>query len=95
MTDPASRHASQADCGDRIFGAKSLIGPNQARVMEWVLARGGDGVRTGLEDNIRIGRDRLARSNAELVSHAAEAIARHGGRPAAPAEARARLGLLA
>src|SRR3954451_19221464 len=26
------------------------IGPNQARVMEWVLARGGDGVRTGLED---------------------------------------------
>ncbi len=69
------------------------IGPNQARIMEWVLARGGDGVRTGLEDNIRIGRDRLARSNAELVSHAAEAIARHGGRPATPAEARARLGL--
>ncbi len=29
------------------------IGRNQARVMEWVLARGGDGVRTGLEDNIR------------------------------------------
>jgi len=26
MTDPASRHASQADCGDRIFGAKSLAG---------------------------------------------------------------------
>ena len=26
MTDPASRHASQADCGDRIFGAKSLVG---------------------------------------------------------------------
>src|SRR6266705_2426100 len=25
------------------------IGINQARVMEWVLARGGDGVRTGLE----------------------------------------------
>src|SRR3954470_20609174 len=30
------------------------IGPNQSRVMEWVLARGGDGVRTGLEDNIRV-----------------------------------------
>ena len=38
------------------------IGPNQARVMEWVLARGGDGVRTGLEDNIRISKDRLAKA---------------------------------
>ncbi len=71
------------------------IGVNQARVMEWVLARGADGVRTGLEDNIRIGKDRLAASNAELVRHAAAAIARHGGRPATPAEARAALGLAA
>lgn len=69
------------------------IGVNQARVMEWVLARGGDGVRTGLEDNIRIGRDRLAASNAELVEHAAAAIARYGMRPATPAEARSALGL--
>ena len=30
------------------------IGVNQTRVMEWVLARDADGVRTGLEDNIRI-----------------------------------------
>ena len=71
------------------------IGANQARVMEWVLARGGHGVRTGLEDNIRIARDRLAASNAELVQHAAEAISRHGGRPATPAEARTALGLAA
>ena len=71
------------------------IGPNQARVMEWVLARGGDGVRTGLEDNIRISRERLANSNAELVGLAAEAVGRHGGRPATPAEARAMLGLAA
>jgi uncharacterized protein (DUF849 family) len=69
------------------------IGVNQARVMEWVLARGGDGVRTGLEDNIRISRDRLAASNAELVQHAANAVARHGRRPATPAEARTMLGL--
>ncbi len=69
------------------------IGVNQARVMEWVLARGGDGVRTGLEDNIRVGKDRLAASNAELVGLAAEAIARHGLRPATAAEARAALGL--
>ena len=69
------------------------IGANQARVMEWVLARGGDGVRTGLEDNICLDRGRLVRSNAELVSRAAEAIARHGSRPATPAEARTALSL--
>jgi len=64
------------------------IGATQARVMEWVLARGGDGVRTGLEDNIRVSRDRLAASNAELVRLAAEAVVRHGRRVATPAEAR-------
>jgi uncharacterized protein (DUF849 family) len=63
--------------------------------MEWVMARGGDGVRTGLEDNIRIDRDRLAASNAELVQLAAATVARHGARPATPAEARALLGLAA
>ncbi len=71
------------------------IGANQMRVMEWVLARGGDGVRTGLEDNVRVGRERLASSNAELVRLAAEAVARHGRKPATPAEARAMLGLTA
>lgn len=69
------------------------IGRHQSEVMEWVLARGADGVRTGLEDNIRVSRDRLARGNDELVRIAAEAVARHGRRPAIPAEARARLGL--
>lgn len=69
------------------------IGANQSRVMDWVLARGGDGVRTGLEDNVRVSRDRLAASNAELVRLAAEAVARHGCRPATPSEARAALGL--
>jgi len=69
------------------------IGVNQARVMEWVLARGGDGVRTGLEDNIRVTKDRLAASNAELVKLAAEAAAKHGRRPAKAEEARELLGL--
>lgn len=69
------------------------IGRHQADVMDWVLARGADGVRTGLEDNIRMGRDRLAASNAELVRAAAELCARHNRRPASPAEARAALGL--
>jgi uncharacterized protein (DUF849 family) len=61
--------------------------------MGWALARGADGVRTGLEDNIRVSKDRLAASNAELVTLAAETVARHGRRPATPAEARAMLGI--
>ncbi len=69
------------------------IGRHQATVIDWVLARGGAGVRTGLEDNIRVGRDRLAASNAELVTLAAAAIARHGRSTASPAQARRMLGL--
>jgi uncharacterized protein (DUF849 family) len=70
------------------------IGVNQARVIDWVLARGGDGLRTGLEDNIRVGRDRLASGNAELVGLAVEAAGLHGRRPATVVEARAMLGLV-
>jgi 3-keto-5-aminohexanoate cleavage enzyme len=69
------------------------IGVNQARVMDWALARGADAVRTGLEDNIRASKERLASSNAELVRMAAEAVLRHGRTVATPAEARAALGL--
>ncbi len=71
------------------------IGRNQATVMDWALARGADGVRTGLEDNVRMNRDHLAGSNAELVGVAVALLARHGRRPATPAEARAALGLRA
>ena len=69
------------------------IGRYQSEVMNWALASGANAVRTGLEDNIRITRDRLASSNAELVHIAAAACERHGRRPATPAEARAILGL--
>ena len=69
------------------------IGRNQRTVMDWALSRGADAVRTGLEDNIRITKHRLAESNAELVSLAAESIERHGRRLATPTEARAILGL--
>jgi uncharacterized protein (DUF849 family) len=69
------------------------IGVNQSRVMEWALAREADAVRTGLEDNIRIHKDRLAASNAELVEVAVAMMAEHGARPATPGEARAKLGL--
>jgi 3-keto-5-aminohexanoate cleavage enzyme len=71
------------------------IGRHQAEVMGWALKRGADAVRTGLEDNIRITKDRLARSNAELVEVAAQAVERHGRRVAKPAEARALLSLRA
>ena len=69
------------------------IGRHQAEVIEWVLERQGDAVRTGLEDNVRIDRDRLASSNAELVRIADDLCARHGARPATPEEARRLLGL--
>uniref|UniRef100_UPI00397B00FD 3-keto-5-aminohexanoate cleavage protein n=3 Tax=Methylobacterium oryzisoli TaxID=3385502 RepID=UPI00397B00FD len=64
------------------------IGREQARVMGWALARGADAVRTGLEDNIRVTKERLAASNAELVGLAAALVERHGRRVATPAEAR-------
>lgn len=69
------------------------IGRHQAEVMDWALARGACAVRTGLEDNIRITRDRLAGSNAELVALAADAVRRQGRRVATPSEARRILGL--
>ncbi|WP_111430721.1 3-keto-5-aminohexanoate cleavage protein [Rhodobacteraceae bacterium DSL-40] len=43
------------------------IGPNQIVLNEWCVASGGH-ARTGLEDNVRLDRDRLAPSNAALVS---------------------------
>jgi 3-keto-5-aminohexanoate cleavage enzyme len=42
--------------------------------MSWALRRGANAVRTGLEDNMRRAKDRLAASNAELVRIAAEAV---------------------
>ncbi|WP_234679000.1 BKACE family enzyme [Bradyrhizobium monzae] len=69
------------------------IGRHQAEVMDWALKRGADAVRTGLEDNVRIDKTRLAASNAELVTIAAEAVIRHGRRVASAAEARSLLGL--
>ncbi|WP_298885551.1 3-keto-5-aminohexanoate cleavage protein [uncultured Bradyrhizobium sp.] len=69
------------------------IGRHQAEVMDWALSRGADAVRTGLEDNIRVDKTRLAASNAELVGIACEAIKRHGRRVATAAEARSLLGI--
>ena len=71
------------------------IGANQSRVMEWALARGACAVRTGLEDNVRANRERLANGNAELVHMAADTIQRHGRPVATAAQARDMLGLAA
>ena len=68
------------------------IGRHQREVCGWAVDMGGH-VRTGLEDNIRITKDRLAASNAELVALAAQEVAARGKRAATPAEARAMLRL--
>jgi 3-keto-5-aminohexanoate cleavage enzyme len=63
------------------------IGRHQLEVNHWSLELGGH-CRTGLEDNVRWDRDRVAASNAELVSRVAALCADYGRRPATPAEAR-------
>ncbi len=68
------------------------IARHQFVVNKWCLELGGH-CRTGLEDNIKIDRDRLAKSNAELVSRVTEVCADFGRHAASPAEARALLGL--
>ena len=70
------------------------IGPAQAVVNEWAIAAGGH-TRTGLEDNVRLDRDRLAPSNAALIARAADLCVRYGRPVATPAEARRILGLRA
>lgn len=72
--------------------AAAGLGRSQLEVNRWVLERGGH-VRTGLEDNIRFDRSRLAASNAELVTRLAALTADYDGHPASPAEARALLSL--
>ena len=67
--------------------AAAGIGRHQLEVNEWCLELGGH-VRTGLEDNIKFDKTRLARSNAELVARVANLCAAKGRRPAGPAEAR-------
>jgi 3-keto-5-aminohexanoate cleavage enzyme len=68
------------------------IGPHQITLNEWCIAAGGH-ARTGFEDNLRLGRDTLAPSNAALVRRAAELCERYERPLATPAEARALLHL--
>lgn len=68
------------------------IGRHQFEVNKWALELGGH-CRTGLEDNVRFDRNRLAASNAELVEKITSIMQDYGRRPASPAEARAILSL--
>jgi uncharacterized protein (DUF849 family) len=68
------------------------IGPHQVVVNEWAIAAGGH-TRAGLEDNVRLDRDRLAPSNAALIARAAEICARYDRPVATPSQAREILGL--
>ena len=74
--------------------AAAGIGRQQLEVNEWTLALGGH-LRTGLEDNIKFDRDRLAKSNAELVGRLRDLCGQYGRHAASPQEARNVLGLAA
>lgn len=67
-------------------------GAKQFEVNKWCLELGGQ-TRTGFEDNVKLTKDRLAKSNAELVSLITRVAADYGRHAASPAEARALLGL--
>jgi 3-keto-5-aminohexanoate cleavage enzyme len=68
------------------------IGREQLRVNRWCLELGGH-LRTGLEDNVRLDKDRLAPSNAALVQQCADLCGEFGRRVATAAEARELLSL--
>jgi uncharacterized protein (DUF849 family) len=68
------------------------ISRHQWEVNQWCLEVGGH-CRTGLEDNTRFDRSRLAASNAELVRKIVDVCGEYGRKVATPAEARSILGL--
>jgi 3-keto-5-aminohexanoate cleavage enzyme len=68
------------------------IGRHQIDINRWCLEMGGH-CRTGLEDNVRWDKHRLAKSNAELVSRVADLCGEYGRPVATPAQARTILGL--
>ena len=64
----------------------------QFEVNKWALERGGH-CRTGMEDNIKYDKERLASSNAELVKKIVDIADQFDRHPASPEEARGLLGL--
>ncbi|MFV0386706.1 3-keto-5-aminohexanoate cleavage protein [Paracoccus sp. (in: a-proteobacteria)] len=83
----------------RLFGKDAAwcaagIGPNQIVLNEWAISSGGH-ARTGLEDNVRLDKDRLAPSNAALVKRAVELCEKYERPVASFVQARQMLGLRA
>lgn len=72
--------------------AAAGIGRHQLDVNRWCLELGGH-CRTGLEDNIKYDKTRLARSNAELVARVRDLCGEHGRHAATPSESRRILSL--
>lgn len=68
------------------------IGKGQVVVNEWAIAAGGH-TRAGLEDNVRLDRNRLAPSNAALIARAADLCEKYERPVATFHEARQILGL--
>ena len=97
---PADRHVFDfyVQTVERLFpGAPwcaAGIGRDQLTLNAWSVAAGGH-ARTGLEDNVRLDKDRLAPSNAALVTRVVEICDRVGRPVASPVEARRMLGLRA
>ncbi|OYU37692.1 MAG: 3-keto-5-aminohexanoate cleavage protein [Pseudorhodobacter sp. PARRP1] len=69
------------------------IGGAQLLINEWAIKKGGH-TRTGLEDNVRLDRDRLAPSNAALVRRAAALCEKYERPVATWKQARRLLGLI-
>jgi len=68
------------------------IGPEQLTINEWAISKGGH-TRTGLEDNVRLDRERLAPSNAALVQRAVDLCEKYERPVATWQQARELLGL--
>jgi uncharacterized protein (DUF849 family) len=68
------------------------IGKDALTVARWSMEAGGH-ARTGMEDNVRLDKDTLAKSNADLVKQLASVMGEYGRRPATVKEARSLLKL--
>ncbi len=68
------------------------IGPNQIVLNDWAISAGGH-ARAGLEDNVRLDRERLAPSNAALIKRAVDLCEKYERPVATPTQAREILGL--